>query len=577
MKTFLLLIGCVGLSLSMTSQHPATAFEINERLGRGINMGNTFEAPSETAWGNPWKPEYFEQMAELGFQHVRIPICWEPSDRSMPDAPYTITETFKNRIKEVVDKALEVGLMPIINMHHHATFMADPVGQKDRFLALWAQIAEMYKDYSDNLLFEVLNEPTNALSAELWNVRFAEALAVIRQTNPTRAVLFGVAEFGGLGAVPKMVFPKDDHLILSIHYYNPFHFTHQGADWSGDEMNSWLGTKWNDTEAERNTVINEFSQAIAIANDNNIPINIGEFGAYSKADMSSRARWTTFLSRWFEEQGFSWTYWEFSAGFGIYNPVTKTYYQELVDALLHNPMPEPTAVHTTTVYESNFSSNTNGWNLSLNTSATGSLSIDNNSLHLDITNKGAEGWHAQMTRQNIHLEANQNYQLSISGRSPTGRSATVYVGRDSNPWNAYSDYYSPLFTSNNETFAYSFKMGNVSDPVARIAFDIGNESGVIILSSIKLEKITLANSLLYKNYCSIKTWPNPVKDDLYFSGDLLIKSIELFDISGRIYNSYTINAQESKLYLYGTPPGLYFVKFNLESEKYQVYKIFIRE
>ncbi len=70
MKTFLLLIGCVGLSLSMASQQPATAFEINERLGRGINMGNTFEAPSETAWGNPWKPEYFEQMAELGFQHV---------------------------------------------------------------------------------------------------------------------------------------------------------------------------------------------------------------------------------------------------------------------------------------------------------------------------------------------------------------------------------------------------------------------------------------------------------------------------------------------------------------------------
>src|SRR5690606_39709677 len=26
------------------------AFEVNNRLGRGINMGNSFEAPTETAW-----------------------------------------------------------------------------------------------------------------------------------------------------------------------------------------------------------------------------------------------------------------------------------------------------------------------------------------------------------------------------------------------------------------------------------------------------------------------------------------------------------------------------------------------
>lgn len=340
MKIFLLLIAFMGFSWSMTNQDVATAFEINERLGRGINMGNTFEAPSETAWGNPWKPEYFEQMADLGFQHVRIPISWETDGRSMSNAPYTITESFKNRVVEVVDKALEVGLMAIINMHHHRDFMADPVGEKDRFLALWEQVADLFKDYDDNLVFEVLNEPTNALSAELWNVRFAEALAVIRQTNPTRTVLFGVAEFGGLGAVPKMIFPEDDHLILSIHYYNPFHFTHQGAEWNGEEANKWLGTKWDDTEEERNIVINEFATAISIADQNNIPINIGEFGAYNKADMDSRVRWTTYLARWFEEQGFSWTYWEFSASFGIYNPTTKSYNQELVDALLHNPMPE---------------------------------------------------------------------------------------------------------------------------------------------------------------------------------------------------------------------------------------------
>ena len=106
------------------------AFDMNLSLGRGINIGNSFEAPSEDAWGNPWKPEYFEIISDLGFDHVRLPIRWEPEERSMADSPYTISDVFLQRIKEVVDKALEQNLKIIINMHHHDEFFADPDGQR---------------------------------------------------------------------------------------------------------------------------------------------------------------------------------------------------------------------------------------------------------------------------------------------------------------------------------------------------------------------------------------------------------------------------------------------------------------
>ncbi|MEQ8413107.1 MAG: hypothetical protein RIB71_01525 [Imperialibacter sp.] len=52
----------------------ASSFDVNDRLGRGINMGNSFEAPTEDAWSNPWQPEYFKIIADLGFQHVRLPV-----------------------------------------------------------------------------------------------------------------------------------------------------------------------------------------------------------------------------------------------------------------------------------------------------------------------------------------------------------------------------------------------------------------------------------------------------------------------------------------------------------------------
>ncbi len=337
-----------------SGQQREAAFEMNQQLGRGINMGNAFEAPSEDAWGNPWKPEYFEIMADLGFDHVRLPVRWEPSDRSMEEAPYTISESFLERIQTVVDKALDEGLKIIVNMHHHEALYADPAGQKERFLAQWRQIAEYFQDYPDDLLFEVLNEPHGELSPELWNAYFADALAEIRASNPDRFVLMGTASYGGLDGVSHLELPDDENLILTVHYYNPFQFTHQGADWAGDDADQWLGTEWRGTEAERQTIASEFEQVVSFSENHHIPVHVGEFGAYSKADRESRVRWTNFCARWFEEQGFSWAYWEFSAGFGIYGPETETFHSELVDALLNDPMPGPTPVETIAIYESDF-------------------------------------------------------------------------------------------------------------------------------------------------------------------------------------------------------------------------------
>ena len=64
----------------------------------------------------------------------------------------------------------------------------------------------------------------------------------------------GVAEFGGIGGLSKLVPPQDSNVIATIHYYNPFNFTHQGAEWVGAQANEWLGTPWNDLDAERAAV-----------------------------------------------------------------------------------------------------------------------------------------------------------------------------------------------------------------------------------------------------------------------------------------------------------------------------------
>ena len=52
------------------------AFEINQELGRGVNLGNALEAPVEGEWGVVLQEEYFDLIADQGFDSVRIPIRW---------------------------------------------------------------------------------------------------------------------------------------------------------------------------------------------------------------------------------------------------------------------------------------------------------------------------------------------------------------------------------------------------------------------------------------------------------------------------------------------------------------------
>jgi endoglucanase len=68
--------------------------------------------------------------------------------------------------------------------------------------------------------------------------------------------------------------------------------------------------------------------------NNNIPLLLGEFGSYNEADMDSRVRWTSYVARSAEKRGIAWCYWEFCAGFGIYDPVREEWRYPLLKALI---------------------------------------------------------------------------------------------------------------------------------------------------------------------------------------------------------------------------------------------------
>lgn len=300
-------------------------------FGRGINLGNALDAPREGEWGVTLEADYFQAIADAGFDSIRLPVRW--STHAAHEAPYTIDPQFFARVDWAVEQALSRGLTIVMNVHHYEEMDSRPDENRERYLGLWRQIAAHYADRPEKLAFELLNEPHDQLTAAKWNEILVEALAVVRKSNPMRTVVVGPVAWNGIAELKSLVLPEADrNLVVTVHYYSPFTFTHQGADWIQPPMPA--GVSWTGTPAEREAVLREFDTAALWGLKHRRPIYLGEFGAYEKADLESRVRWTKFIADTAAERRMGAAYWEFCSGFGAYDPMKHAWIEPLRKAML---------------------------------------------------------------------------------------------------------------------------------------------------------------------------------------------------------------------------------------------------
>ena len=306
------------------------AFAINTRLGQGINLGNMLESPSEGDWGAVFHDDYARIIRNAGFQHVRLPVRWSAhtSDR----APFRIDPRFMKRVQHVVDTCLRSGLLVVMNVHHFDEMYAAPEQHQVRLIAIWRQIASKFRNASDDLVFELLNEPRANLTEEKWNLMIPALLSEIRPLHPRRAVIIGPGSWNAYHALESLQLPQDDRmLIATVHYYHPFEFTHQGVEFL--ENAPPAGRTFPTGPKEIQEVKDHFAQVRRWAVRNQRPVYVGEFGVNTKVPPADRERWIRTIASESMEQGFSFAYWEFCSVFGIWNADTRVWNSDLLRAL----------------------------------------------------------------------------------------------------------------------------------------------------------------------------------------------------------------------------------------------------
>jgi endoglucanase len=330
------------------------------RLLRGINLGNALDAPNEGEWGVVLEESDFSRVKAAGFDHVRLPVRF--AGHAKNDPPYTIDDEFFRRVDWAVAEALRNGLAVVVDLHYYDALVKDPEAHRARFVELWRQIAERYREAPQGVCFELLNEPHDGLTADKWNSILAESFRVVRATNPTRTVIVEGVEWASAKSLrDTLSVPSDPHVIASFHMYQPILFTHQGAHWMNAEFQTtgvrfpgpsptpltpstsvpWVRdwfVRYNREPAATNpsgmtTLVEQLGMAKAFADAHHVPVYMGEFGAIDRADMASRVTWIRATRTLAEQEGFGWAYWDDGGSFAAYDRKGHAWVPELKDAL----------------------------------------------------------------------------------------------------------------------------------------------------------------------------------------------------------------------------------------------------
>ncbi len=313
---------------------------------RGINFGNVFEAEAGTDWGGgPITAADLDAVRAEGFDHVRLPVRWDAHTGPAPD--YVISNAFFAHVDAVVTGLLARQVGVLLNVHHFDAFFINPPAWTNKLYAIWEQLARHYTGYPHRLAFEILNEPHQQATTEFMNDLYAYLLPRLRALQPDRTIFVGTGFWNSIGELPALRLPADDdNLIVTVHGYEPFLFTHQGATWSGSAVlttniiypgppptpavphpaaatEPWVLTwfeAYNHQPTESNpSSSNAFETALQGARDWAVyygrPVHVGEFGAYSTADHASRARYYREMCAAMDRLGLGWASWDWKAGF----------------------------------------------------------------------------------------------------------------------------------------------------------------------------------------------------------------------------------------------------------------------
>jgi len=124
------------------------------------------------------------------------------------------------------------------------------------------------------------------------------------------------------------------------------------------------------------------------------------------------------------------------------------------------------------------------WDLYLGGNGDATIEVINEELFVNIIDGGNERWHVQLRQLNHPIKKNAEYLVSFDARSIEPRRIESQVGKNSEPWTAYSKEELFEITKDMKTYTYEFAMTEESDSEGRFLIDFGNSNSSVYIDNI---------------------------------------------------------------------------------------------
>ena len=289
-----------------------------------------------------------QNIAEMGFDHVRLPIdeeqMWDENGNRHDDAFQIMVNC--------INWCAEYNLRVIVDLHilrsHHFNADEKPLwtdsAEQEKFYDLWRDLSKTLIKYPNSLVaYELMNEAV-ADDPELWNNLVANAVKAIREIEPERTIVIGSNKWQQVQSFDVLKVPENDkNILLSFHFYEPFLLTHYNASWT--DLNGYTGPvhfpgtilsqeefdklpaemqaiskNWVNKKFNKEWILEQWQKPIQKAKKLGLPLYCGEFGINVGPPDTDVFNWYSEMIKLFEETGIGYANWNYKSGnFGLVN------------------------------------------------------------------------------------------------------------------------------------------------------------------------------------------------------------------------------------------------------------------
>ncbi|MDS3859215.1 cellulase family glycosylhydrolase [Thermosynechococcaceae cyanobacterium BACA0444] len=348
--TILSLLLGLGLSLALVmfqsgdSAHPK-AIPSQLPLQQGINLSHWL-SQSPVGYSQAHLQSWIDQsdfqwLAQMGFDHVRLPVDPEFLQELQP--PYRIKPEHFAVLDQALAWAQQSHLGLVLDLHPNAALpLTSDVAVLDGLSQLWSEIAHRYQAQANFLVYELLNEP-QVQDPQAWQRIIEQLVEVIREQDQKHSIIISGPNWGGPEDLLKLRPIADQKAIYTFHFYNPMAFTSQGADWieglkqiqglpypfdpqrfaqvkattPDPEAQKWLGWYAND-QYNVSRLAQDLQPVQQFQNRYRVPVYCGELGVYQRSALPpDRYRWYQDVITLLKQNRIGYALWDYRGGFGL--------------------------------------------------------------------------------------------------------------------------------------------------------------------------------------------------------------------------------------------------------------------